>query len=69
MAWSNAKPNVPPLFREIVKNDARRAEIKAMPVVPWERAQEHAALVREKRDFRQAAEKALRWNADKGNMA
>lgn len=58
------KPNVPPLFRAIIKNDAEREELKGRQVIPFETA---CRLARERRDFTRQAEKVLVWNVDKGN--
>lgn len=33
MAWSNCKPNVPELFKQIIVNQKTRVELKASPVV------------------------------------
>lgn len=70
MAYSNAKPNVPALFKEIMRNDEERAAIRAklseMTQAEWARLKE---LGRERQDYRRAAERALHHNVDKGNLA
>lgn len=69
-AFTNAKQSIPPLFMAIMENDKARDAIHAkgaeMTSDDWN---ELGRLTREKRDFRGAAEKALRWNVDKGALA
>lgn len=70
MAWSNAKPHVPKVFQEIMKNHTRRDEIRArgaeMTQAEW---RELGGLVKDmKTSLRPSAELALRWNTDKGNV-
>lgn len=64
--YSNGRQNIPNLFKEIMANDAARDTLRAQPVIDFA---EGKRLVREKRDFRRAAEKMLHWNVDKGNAA
>lgn len=70
-AYTNARPNVPKIFQEIMKNDTQRGDILAkgadMTTADWKRLKE---LAKDKKDnLRPGAEKALRWNTDKGNTA
>lgn len=58
------KPNVPPLFKEIIRNHNERYALRQHRVIPFETL---VRLRRESRDYRRAAEKALAWNVDKGN--
>lgn len=63
---TNAAQRIPPLFKEIMRNDAERAALAEQTVVPFEKA---GRLVRERRMYRKAAEKALSWNTNKGSTA
>ena len=69
MAWSNAKPHVPALFRHIEDNDAERAAIRDRFVNgggstgDWRNLR---YLVKDRANLRRGAELALRWNTDKG---
>jgi hypothetical protein len=63
---TNAAQRIPPLFLEVIRNDAERAAMTQQTVVPFEKAGE---LVREKRMYRKAAEIALAWNTNKGSTA
>jgi hypothetical protein len=67
--FSNAQQNVPPLFREIIRNQAERRALTAGNVVPFSVAPEVRRLRKEMDDYRGAAEKALRWNLDASNNA
>lgn len=62
------QPKLPPLFQEIIDNDAERAAIRAkggaMTQADWCRL--GSLTERKKRDLRPAAERALSWNTDKG---
>lgn len=64
MTLSNKKQSIPPLFKEIIRNDNERADLRAQAVIPFETA---CRLRRERRDYRREAEKVLHWNVDKGN--
>lgn len=59
-------PHVSELFKEIIRNDNERDALRKQSVVPFDKG---SALVREKREYRRAAEKALAWNTNKGNTA
>lgn len=58
-----ATPHVPQLFKEIIRNDAERAALQELSVIPFNAM---AGLIREKRGYRRAAEKMLSWNKNKG---
>ena len=70
-AYTNAKQTVPPLFQEIMRNyDEQR---KIVLAIGYQKAtkedwRELHRLRREMTDYRRAAEKALCWNTDKGNI-
>jgi hypothetical protein len=70
-AYTNAKTHVPALFKEIMRNHRRREELNAGPPgsITREGWIEQGGLLREMREFRRGAEKALCWNADKGNTS
>lgn len=59
--YSNAKQHIPELFREIIRNDNERAELKASPVVNFE---DWRALKEEREGYRRDAEKALQRSGD-----
>lgn len=61
---SNTQQHIPPLFKEIVRNDNERAALKALPVIDFFKG---AELIKERRSYTRAAERALQWNTDKGN--
>lgn len=59
MAWSNCKPNVPQLFKDIMENHRNRAMLKAATVVglrDW-RINKSEGL-----RFRFKAQDMLKWN-------
>jgi hypothetical protein len=64
-AFTNAKPNVPELFKEIMRVDAQLEAELVKSAIPFEAYK----LVARKRELMAAAEKALHWNVDKGNTA
>jgi hypothetical protein len=57
--FSNAQQSIPLVFREIIKNDNRRAEIKANAVVPSSDLAEYRALRADRHNLRQGAMKML----------
>jgi hypothetical protein len=73
-ASPNPKPHVPDLFKEIIRNDNERQAIHdsimhiglAEGQAAWRRLKE---LHAEKKEYRSGAEKALKWNKDKGTPA
>lgn len=69
-AFTNAKTHVPALFQEIMRNHNEQQAIldkgETMSTEEWCRLRE---LKDEMKEYRRAAEKALHWNADKGNLA
>jgi len=69
--YTNAKQHIPPLFKEIMRNHADvvrvRAAIRTTSVVSWNTALSLRALHNEMREYRRAAEIALRWNTNKGS--
>lgn len=67
--YTNATQSIPPLFKEIMRNHSERQALPSdggMTRSQWHRL---GALVREMKEFRRGAEKALCWNKDKGNTA
>jgi len=66
-AYTNAHQHIPEVFKEIMENDAERAALHAKPnmtTADWRRVGE--LMDRKKRDLVPSAERALRWNTDKG---
>lgn len=61
--------NIPELFKQIMRNDTERAQIKSESVVSFASLKHYAWLRRERQDYRQAAEAMLHWNTNKGNTA
>lgn len=68
-AYTNAKQTLPLIFQEIMRNQAERAALAAPAVIPFDAVKHHATLVVEMEGFRRDAERALKWNTDKGNPA
>jgi hypothetical protein len=72
-AYTNACQRIPALFEEIMRNHRDVACLKAVvtksSIVPWHAVLSLKRLRAEMREFRRGAEKALRWNVDKGNTA
>lgn len=66
LANKRQKPHVPELFKQIVINHAELAAIREQAVIPFSPAGE---LLSQRRMYRRAAEKMLKWNEDKGNKA
>jgi hypothetical protein len=62
---SNGKQNIPPLFKEIMKHHRDLDTYFSDDVLLFDRGKR---LLRKTRDLRRAAEQALRWNTDKGNI-
>jgi hypothetical protein len=62
-AFSNAKQVIPNVFKQIIVNDNRQAELRSLTVIPFTPMIE---LIRDRRNLRAGAEKLLRWNTDKG---
>lgn len=58
------KTVVPPLFQAIIRNHEKLSQMRKSTVVSFSDASQ---LLRQKRDYTRAAEKALSWNADKGS--
>jgi hypothetical protein len=65
-----AQPHWPELFRQIIRNDADQARIfelgSSMTRIDWCQLK---ILRAERAEYRRGAEKALKWNQDKGNTA
>jgi hypothetical protein len=65
---SNSKPNVPEVFKEIIKSDTEKSEIHAlgygMSQANWKRLKE---LRLDRMNLVRGAEELLHWNKDKGN--
>lgn len=68
-AYTNAKQCIPGLFMEIMRNQAERQALAAPPLITMGEVRQHATLMREMAEYRRGAERALRWNIDKGNTA
>ena len=66
MAFSNAKPRLPDLFKLIIESDNERKELIQQPVVSFE---DYKALLFDRRSLSQDAEKALRRSPDHGARA
>ena len=62
--FSNGKQNIPPLFMEIMRLDEELDGFLSRPVIPFKTHK----IVARKQELMRAAEKALRWNTDKGNQ-
>jgi hypothetical protein len=65
-AYTNATTIVPPLFQEIMRNDREITDWKGRKVIVMDIAKR---TLKRKRELMAAAEKALKWNVDKGNKA
>lgn len=69
-AFTNAKTQIPDLFKEIIRNHNEQQAItdkgEHMSTDEWVKL---GALKLEMKEYRRGAEKALHWNADKGNLA
>lgn len=72
---SNGSQNIPELFLEIMRHDALEPSIPTplvsgvLPFGPWVRwKRKHDVWKTRQRELIAAAEKALRWNTDKGNL-
>lgn len=69
-AYTNARQHFPQAFKDIIANDARREEIRdgfvagSASLIDW---RELSLLVQDRKNLRASAERALRWNTDKGN--
>jgi hypothetical protein len=70
-AYTNAKQNIPPLFKEITRNHAETAALRNADavVVPLAAVSNLKRLRDEMSEYRRGAERALRWNTNKGNTA
>lgn len=67
LANKRQQPHVPELFKQIGINHAELAAIiREQAVTPFSQAGE---LLSQRRMYRRAAEKMLKWNEDKGNKA
>lgn len=67
--FNNAKPRLPAVFLEIIKNDREREEIRDRFVAHTMRREDWyrlAELVADRKNLRCGAEDALRWNTNKG---
>lgn len=58
------KPHRPELFTLIIELDDELDERRALKIIPFDTI----GLIKRRRDFTLAAEKALQWNHDKGNL-
>lgn len=67
--FSNAEQSIPIVFREIMKNDDRRAEIKACAVVSSCALAEYRALVKDRRNLNQGAMRMLQRLNDPTNRS
>lgn len=72
-AYTNAKQTIPHVFKCVVENDREREALRDSFVAygpnspaQWLRLKE---LIADRKNLRIGAEKALRWNTDKGNTA
>lgn len=69
-AYTNAKQTIPEVFKEIIKNEAARRTLSTPEVISFEQCQQFRALKDDMdKNLRPSAERALRWNTDKGNAA
>lgn len=62
--YTNAKQTIPNVFKCIIENDTKQGELRQLDVIPFAPMKE---LIRDRRNLNASAEKALRWNTDKGN--
>lgn len=62
--FSNGRQNIPPLFLEIMIVQKELANLTRQNVIEMDA---YLDLSKRMEDLRRAAEKALRWNTDKGN--
>lgn len=69
MAYTNAKQSIPLLFKFIMQNHAAREALPKDGRMTQRQGREQRALVTDMKSLRRDAEKALRWNTDKGNGA
>lgn len=65
---SNSKQRIPELFLEIMKVDDEISGLVHETVVYWKDVQRVNKLRERKAELRQAAEIALQWNHNKGNL-
>lgn len=68
-AFTNAAQSIPPLFQFIMDNHAAREALPKDGSMTQQQWREQRALVTDMQSLRRDAEKALRWNTDKGNGA
>jgi hypothetical protein len=66
-AFTNAKQSIPLLFKFIMDNHRAREALPKDGTMTQQQWREQRALVTEMKSLRRDAEKALRWNTDKGN--
>lgn len=67
-AYTNARPCVPELFKEILRNDAvLQSMVCGVPEISAEFREEWKTRRERKLELIRHAEKTLRWNTDKGN--
>lgn len=64
--FSNATQSIPECFRQVIRNDADRAELKAKAIIDF---QEFADLREERNLLRGDCERALRRGAGNQNRA
>ena len=68
-AFTNAKPHIPLVFREIMKNHDQRMAIHALGANMTQADWRQLGILQQdkKRNLIPSAEKMLRWNVDKGD--
>lgn len=70
-AYTNARQTIPEVFTQVMRNDQRRERLRDL-AVNGEMTQgdwrELGELTRDRKNLRGSAEKALRWNTDKGAL-
>jgi hypothetical protein len=65
-AYTNAKTTIPPIFQYIIDNHNERYALPKDGTMTQHQWRTLRALVTEMKSLRGDAERALRWNTDKG---
>lgn len=63
-AYTNAVQTIPAVFKAVIENHNKQRELKSLDVIPFSPM---AELLMDMRNLRHSAEKALRWNTNKGS--